>query len=74
MSEFELDEDLPTEPEIPFEEALKAILTEELVPVHHLYRLSDLSSEEAMAFRAAWSKAHVERNRANGWLFADRRT
>jgi hypothetical protein len=41
---------------IPFTQVLDAILTNETVPIHLLYRFSDMSDEEAIQFYSRWQE------------------
>lgn len=43
--------------ELAFEEVLERIFHEERVPIHLLHRLSDLTTEQALAFDVKWSAA-----------------
>ena len=51
------------ETEISFGEALEALLSEENVPIHLLYRLSDMSDEDRASFYRQWPTADDERRR-----------
>jgi HEAT repeat protein len=47
----------------PFASVLEALLTDENVPIHLLYRLSDLAPEEWERFTSRWSQVPEERRR-----------
>ena len=49
--------------EIAFGEALDKLLTEEQVPIHLLYRLSDLNDEDRATFDSRWLDVDEERRR-----------
>jgi HEAT repeat protein len=49
--------------QLPFPSVLKAIFTNEQVPIHLLYRLSDLTSQEFKQFTDGWATADEERRR-----------
>jgi HEAT repeat protein len=51
------------EMELAFGEALENLLTDEQVPIHLLYRLSDMSPEEFEIFERRWGDAGDERRR-----------
>jgi HEAT repeat protein len=48
---------------LPFSTILDAIVTREPVPLHLLYRLSDMAATEHDTFRARWTAAPSERRR-----------
>jgi HEAT repeat protein len=52
------------ETEIVFGEALEALLTEDDVPIHLLYHLSDMSDEDSAAFFGRWPTAADDRRQA----------
>lgn len=47
----------------PFSEVLSELFTNERVPVHLLFRLSDMLPDEAARFQAAWPEVDDERRR-----------
>lgn len=49
---------------IPFSQALNALLTEEQVPVHLLFQLSDLSDEDFAKFTKRWTAVSDDRRYA----------
>jgi len=50
--------------EIAFSEALEALLSEEQVPIHLLFRLSDMTKDEMQEFERVWPACTEERRRA----------
>lgn len=49
--------------EKPFAEVLQAILHDEPVPIHHLYRLSDMGQKDSDSFFSQWQTTENERRR-----------
>jgi len=45
------------ENQIPFGDLLTSLINEEVVPIHHLYRLSDMGVQETLDFRRQWLTA-----------------
>ena len=55
----------------PFESVLETIFHQEPVPIHQLYRLSDLTSEQTDMFLQGWGKLPDERRRMIAQHMAD---
>ncbi|MEZ4516931.1 MAG: HEAT repeat domain-containing protein [Chloroflexota bacterium] len=58
------DELLPEEnntEQVPFETVMDHLFAGENVPIHHLYRLSDMSADEMAHFKREWASADLER-------------
>lgn len=47
----------------PFSEVLDALLTNDPIPIYLLYRLSDMSDEEAAEFKSRWTAVAPEKRR-----------
>ena len=54
LEDFLASQQEPESDEVPFPDVLKALLTDEEVVIHLLYRLSDLSEEETSRLFEAW--------------------
>lgn len=57
--------------ELPFDQVLKALFESETLPIHLVYRLSDLSTEQIETFRQAWVAVDRERRSAIARHMAD---
>lgn len=60
-----------TNQEKPFAAVLAALLTDAEVPIHHLHRLSDLSTEEFTHFKRQWPTVGEDRRMALARHMAD---
>ena len=52
---------MTTQPETPFASVLEALFTAEDLPIHLLYRLSDMSESDFKQFKEGWSSAEETR-------------
>jgi HEAT repeat protein len=57
--------------EKPFSEVLTALFTNTIVPIHDLYRLSDMSAVETAEFQSRWPDVDAERRRVIARHMAD---
>lgn len=55
----------------PFETVLETIFNQEPVPIHQLYRLSDISDEQTELFLSGWGQLDDERRRVIAQHMAD---
>jgi HEAT repeat protein len=55
----------------PFETVIETIFNQEPVPIHQLYRLSDISEEQMQLFLTGWQKLEDERRRVIAQHMAD---
>jgi HEAT repeat protein len=63
VEEVDLNDEFGNERQISFDEALRKMLFDETVPVHLLFRLSDMTAEEKRLFEEGWQEAADERRR-----------
>jgi HEAT repeat protein len=57
--------------ELPFSQVLSALFESERLPVHLVYRLSDLSTEQIDMFRSTWPEVDIDRRSAIARHMAD---
>lgn len=54
---------MKSEEQLPFASVLDTLFTKDPLPIHLLYRLSDMTAEELAMFRAAWTAVPTPRRR-----------